>query len=183
MMKLKITVLLFLAISLIVFLSTLGILYAKQYSPNTPWLSFIQDDLSRDDEMRLAYQRFLHASKVEQDDIIDELAYEIQMNQWNLRSTDELTSMFDEWWVSRLSDVGTYDRPRYQMMGYRSYHCSSAPQTIPSFAWYYIHSTIDVQHEMDLLWIHTIHDIDTTQSLDDIRAFIADYWTSWVPNS
>lgn len=181
MMKLKITVLSLLAISLIVFLSTLGMLYAKQYSPQT-WLSLTQDDLSRDDAMRFAYQRFLHASNDEQDDIIDELALEIQTKQWNLLLEDELSDTFDAWWMSRLKNVDTYDRTGYQMMGYRSYHCASGTWRIPSFAWYYMHSTLDEQHEMDLLWIHTIHDIDTTQSLEDIRAFIDDYWTSWRPN-
>jgi hypothetical protein len=180
-MKLKVFVLSLLVISVLLFISTLGILYAKQNNPNSSSCGINQVPEKRDEKMRNAYVLFLHTDTFEKNEITAELAQIIKTMKWDTLSVSDLSLAFDDWWMTRLELVdSSYQRP-YVMMRNRSSHCLNTSYQTSTFIWYYIHSTTEDQHDMDLQWIHFIHTIDTDSlEIADIEVLINDFWSSWV---
>lgn len=181
-MKLKLLVLSLLVISLILFISTLGFLYAKQSNTSWNWYDLNDDTLTRNEKMRAAYRLYLHIDIDEQHDIRLELADEIKSNQWNTFTDDELSLAFDTWWIDRMKQIDQRYGRRYGMMSNNTYHCANTTYQTATFAWYYIHASIEDQQRMDLAWIHAIHDIDVDNvSTTEIEDSIDDFWDSWTP--
>ena len=167
-MKTKVIIVLLLIVSITIFVSTLGVIYANQYENQNLWYNMWNNEDYQDDyQVRQAYAALLHLDETDQNEVIERLAVEIESVSWNDLSDEEIMSLWNEILIDVMSPY-TYSYRSYGMMGYRNSHCGYTYNDIVNVLDYplaYMHASLSDQDILETSLIEFLKNTDLETDL------------------
>lgn len=168
-MKTKVIVVLLLIISITIFVSTLGVIYANQNDSQNRWYNMWNNDVNQDDyQVRQAYAALIHVDESDQNEVIEQLVIEIESVNWNDLSDEEIISLWNEILIDVMSPY-SYSYVSYSMMGNRNSHCGYANNDIVNALEYplaYMHASLSDQDILETSMIDFLKNIDVETDLE-----------------
>ncbi|HAX03323.1 MAG: hypothetical protein A2Y45_00820 [Tenericutes bacterium GWC2_34_14] len=167
-MKTKLIVMLLLIVSITIFVSTLGVIYARQNNNQSLWYNMFNDVSDQNDYiLRQSYAALLHLDETEQNEVIELLAVEIEKVNWTDLSDEDIILFWNEILIDVMSPY-SYSYGSYGMMGNRNSHCgyySNVTLNILEYPLSYMHASLSEKEILETSLIDFLRNNDLETDL------------------